>query len=481
MRRLVLVLQETRSANPTTMPSSALQHRIWSQISLRQQSEEQAAVRGVSKHSRFRMAHKTAGLIAVATAAIGAAILLAPGTTPQATVAFAAVEQAMTTVDTVTYQMHDLKCLTAIRPDGSIEVQDRPRTWTIWARISSPALASLYSPHYRYVSYSHDNYQIDTSGPVCQYSYNDWGGITASPIFGAAQEQTPAERIRNEVLFNSSPPAASQQWQEPGLGRMPLRMQRSPWKSAETSLNGKRVLRYDCALQYQESMDRAHNAFRTGEDWSFWVDPQTHLVLRREIRTHYQGAGKKADTVSVADQFRYNETPPMGTFEVTPPLGSRFYFVPLPVRPANEQEQAAISRVIHQAVDAWNRKDVAAYGAAWDFGYLHFDNAQAEHERRLQIAKMEQGLPHRVIDVRQIPTAQSRITGRFIRRATTDPFPPREPVEFTTVLSVGDSAGKRSRGFVDVNLRRDGSDYRIIRWDYWPPQSPAHRDPTKTP
>ncbi|MCW3054781.1 MAG: hypothetical protein JWN14_3951, partial [Chthonomonadales bacterium] len=78
-------------------------------------------------------------------------------------------------------------------------------------------------------------------------------------------------------------------------------------KSEETVLNGQPVIRF-------------YGGSNNGV-WKFnlsvWVDPKTHLVVRSESVMTNPVAGQ-ADLHMIEDQFRYNEQPPAGIFDVPP-------------------------------------------------------------------------------------------------------------------------------------------------------------------
>lgn len=389
--------------------------------------------------------------------------------------------------------------------NGQLRISKHPsRTTTVWARLESPALVRLettvggHGSVFRQVFLPTEAYQIiadpgrTTPGGRLAYSHFHWG-IPPSPIFGPEEKQTPEERLRLAFLFrNPQTMNEPAQWSasksgsqntghEPDEGAI----RRDPWTVHETTLpntGGRKALRFDSVLHFKRKLiaNRQGRSWdETYEAWSIWIGPETHRILRREVRTHIEGFGQSIDLTRTSDAFQYNQSPPSGIFEVAPPVGQRYSFVPLPERRATPEEQSAIEALIRRAMDAWNRKDTNAYLTCWDFDYLSADLHSVAHLRRERLQQMRAGTPLRSVpfDGKTILTAQTRISGIFIRHSESAPFPPTQPGEFRVNATVhpADAAEARARVrkgnsgpiFLNFNIRRDGNDYRLISFDRW--------------
>jgi hypothetical protein len=382
-------------------------------------------------------------------------------------IAFAQVEEAMGNVHTVKWRENYTESISFFRY-GRTEVTKSLRPSIRWARINQPALSRIRAGH-KTVTFANQSFLIskDKSGRFyCAFLPY---GITPLSIWEPKANSTLAERIRQAVLFSKDFDEKPTQWTQKSQDQQ-YPVTRSAWKRSEDLLEGKKTLLFESSLSYDmlfTSPDKSGNAWhQVGETWRFWVDPSSYRIVRREVRTHYSGFGKTLHSTLVSDQFRYNDTPPPDMFEIKPPVGSKYTYVPAPQQPATIQEQNQIKATIQSALNAWNRENLKAFGDTWDFDYEATTEEQKEHQKRAVLSYAAKNLKGKVT-IRKFDKVSSRISGVYCRKTATDPFPPRQPVEFGISMqaTVLDSAGIATDRFINLNLSRqtDGS-FKIVRW-----------------
>jgi hypothetical protein len=397
-------------------------------------------------------------------AALGLVLsLLMPGTPTQS---FAQVEQALARVETAAWRSTVYQA-PSLMADGSLEVSKKPSVRSYWIRMSPPALVRMRTGRalrLRRVSLPEESYQIIQQPWGRAYSRFEWG-IPAPAILEQAERKTPQERLQAAILFSREGTGDAAQWKtREGTG-----VERSSWKSSKTRLDGKPALRFEAALQYTQQVmppDTDGNSWKqSGETWTFWVEPVTYRIIRREVRTRFEGFGKSHEMTEISDQFRYDGPPPPGVFGYVPPVGTHYSFVPLPGRPATDAEQAQIEKVVRRALEAWNRGNAAAYAALWDFDYEVGSDGQKRAFRERQIRYLRSGSPFRRWRVLNMSRARTRISSNFVRRSLSDPFPPKQSREFALSVAVeGEEArGEMRRDCLNLNLRRGGDGFRLIR------------------
>lgn len=442
--------------------SNALRERVWMEISATPEMKR--------KGSRFAfpiVRPLALGGVLAASVAVGIALWLLPGSPSHPAPAFAQVEHAMGTIRTVTWRQAALSSV-VLYPNGTYEKRPGNGYSTMWARLDTPTLATEYKDGYRRVSLADESYQIgETEGlkNVRSYQRLRWG-IPPSLISGSGKRQTPRERILNTILFSPEDAQNKKTWTESSPNAEPRTVERTPWESQETVLDGKKVIRFDASVRFKEKTSAGSFPWRNTEDlYSLWVEPDTHHVVRREVRVRYQTKKNTVEYVAVSDQFRYNQEPPAGLFEVLPPAGTRFFYVPLAPRTANADEQAAIEQLLRRAFNAWNQKDTATYAACWDFDYELRPVAENRRFAKREMEFMQSQKPFKEWRIRNINKAQTRIGGAFTRHTSEDPFPPKVSNEFLTVVTaqVAEPSGRTHTVPFTVNVRRDEDGFRLIR------------------
>jgi anti-sigma factor RsiW len=206
------------------------------------------------------------------------------------TFAFAAVVQAMQRVKTIHWRVQSNGFT---QPGASLESQNAVVKMETWARLDKPAYVTLITP-------DGSGRTMIAAGKMITILDNKVVAEMPMPNFaGKDPEKALRAYILSQVVspFKDIPAAA-----DPGL--QPDGSDNSI-KSEETILNGQSVIRF-------------YGGWKNAT-WKFnmslWVDPKTHLVLRSESVMSNPVAGQ-ADLHMIADQFRYNEEPPAGIFDV---------------------------------------------------------------------------------------------------------------------------------------------------------------------
>jgi hypothetical protein len=246
-----------------------------------------------------------------------------------------------------------------------------------------------------------------------------------------------------------------------------MKAQISPWVSRNITINGEKMLQFQCSAAYTPRQPKQSRQWQMDrKSWTLWVEPQTLQIRRREVRTRYASSAKSVETVKVEDQFKYNLTPPKGVFEVVPPPGTKYSFVPLPQRHATADEQEQIETVVRSALEAWNRKDFKGFGSAWDFDYMIAPRSQTGGRKRFVLQSAPQILSRKV-SLKTISRASSRDSGIFTQNTSAQGFPPKEPAEFRAVAMtqvVAGNGGKMERPLLLNLSRQEDGTFKIIRW-----------------
>lgn len=212
------------------------------------------------------------------------------------TFAYAAVVQAMQQVKTIHWVVQSSG---PEQPGAGAGQNGRRIKMDTWARLDRPAYAILMTPNGSMRTLmAPGGMRTISNGQVML-------NIPMPFLEGDAKRQEQGLRrfILDQVLSpQKDEAAAAKEGGDPAL--LPDKAD-SELKQEETILNGKPAVRF-----YGEWKS---------EDWKFalslWVDPDTHLVVRSESTMTNPKPGQP-DVHAVADQFRYNEPPPAGIFDV---------------------------------------------------------------------------------------------------------------------------------------------------------------------
>lgn len=102
-----------------------------------------------------------------------------------------------------------------------------------------------------------------------------------------------------------------------------------------------------------------------------WVDPQTYRIVRTEHR-QWDTRDNRLEAFTLTSNYRYDETPPAGTFVWKVPAGAKEENTTRSEvwqRNLGAEEKAAVQAVINQVTAAYVAHDFQRFAAAWDFGY----------------------------------------------------------------------------------------------------------------
>jgi len=206
------------------------------------------------------------------------------------TLAFAAVVQAMERVKTIHWVVQSNGFT---QPGASLESQTAMVRMETWARLDKLGYATLITP-------DGSGRTMIAAGKLLTILDNKVVTEMAMPDFaGKDPEQGLRAYILSQVMSSFKATAGGA---DPGVAP-----DGSGIKSEETVLNGQPVIRF-----YGGSNNGVWKF-----ELSVWVDPKTNLVVRSESVMTNPVAGQ-ADLHMIADQFRYNEEPPAGIFDVPP-------------------------------------------------------------------------------------------------------------------------------------------------------------------
>ncbi len=247
----------------------------------------------------------------VGMAAAGAAFFwLTPGQPGRPTMAFADVEQAMEQVQTVSWD-ETMMFYRAGHP-----VERSASRWTKWLRRNPPALASnggFQDVRFQDVEDARGDLTRIAPGRYVVFKLRDRrDGSIATKVEAHIREITQPQ--------NAQPPIGHGL-----LGAGADRVEFSPTRQRHVTLDGQdRILftRDQDMISVSRDKSENHSYFHI----KVWADPITHRVVRIEAHSP-DGGGKTGpdEMVLTRNNFHYNQTPPPGVFDWSPPLGAKIY------------------------------------------------------------------------------------------------------------------------------------------------------------
>lgn len=267
------------------------------------QSRITAALPSVAAPRRPVTVRRVAVGLAGVAAASAAFFWLAPGQPGRPTIAFADVEQAMEQAQTVSYDFDSH----LYDPQGRVVPNVNAMSSRIWLRRRPAANAD-------YNAIMHEWNLYDARGYV---GYSQ----TCNNYLEKPPEGDITQSVEKQLRRLTEPPTEA----------VPEELRSAPdfhfqsWQRQETTMNGQDCLMFtqdeDRAVRTEKG-GRAHELTRT----TIWVDAQTLHIIRIElvgdptqnIRPKESGFVER----SVIDNFHYDETPPPGVFDWSPPPGA---------------------------------------------------------------------------------------------------------------------------------------------------------------
>jgi len=252
-----------------------------------------------------RVARRAAvGLVGVA-AAIGVGFWLLPGRPAQPTLAFADVEQAMEQVETlswVTTAHNNFIDQTGHKTEADASEQ----TWLRRkpAAVSTLEQAKAYPKGLRSLT--------DSRGEIFQYADNAYRTYKPNANEGIAKivEQEIRRMTQLPTQNVTSNPNAS------------IRSKFSPLQEHETKLNGHVQILFVRKGDLTVTTDPAPLRLIHIRE-SMWVEPTTRRITQIEIDNSGGEKGPSSQASIIYSDFHYNQSPPPGVFDWSPPPGAK--------------------------------------------------------------------------------------------------------------------------------------------------------------
>ncbi len=263
-----------------------------------------------------RVARRTSMALAGVAAAIGIGVWLLPGKPSQPTIAFADVQKAMQQVQIVSWKSYLVVTDAKWHP---LRDQKLPGSYGItWLRRDPPAIATIAQPRGSVsLTDGRGNLEHTAQGNYVKYPPNSVIGI------GLAKD------VENQIKALTEEPVLASPTSTPDFHSKFTNLQQQlvlldGQKRILFTFNGE-VIVSAIVSHGRTIFPQAHYFTRH----SIWADPETHLVTRTELRqwVHYDYVGKQFDQpnqrmISVESDFHYNQAPPPGVFDWSPPPGA---------------------------------------------------------------------------------------------------------------------------------------------------------------
>ena len=255
------------------------------------------------------------GLAGVA-AAVAAAFWFLPGQPGQPTIAFADVQKAMQQVQIVSWKSHSSVTDANWHP---LRNQKLAGSYSVtWLRRDPPAIATIGQPGGSIsLSDGRGNLEHTAQGNYVIFPPNHVVGI------GLAKD------IESQIKALTEKPMPVSSTSTPNFHSNFTKFQQQ-----SVLLGGqKRILfTFDGEVIVSAIVFRSRAVFPQAHYFthhSIWVNPATHLVTQTELQqwVHYDYVGKQFDQpfqrmISVNSDFHYNQDPPPGVFDWSPPPGA---------------------------------------------------------------------------------------------------------------------------------------------------------------
>lgn len=199
--------------------------------------------------------------------------LLVPGSPGRPMPAFADVEQAMGRIRTA----HWVQVWTPYDQDGHPK---HPRRTEFWARTEPPAVVCFALP--------------DATPP---------GRERRSLTWFISSDPDPREFLQLIILENTLAPDSHKSLFASGI----------PWESERATVQGR-------PMEWFHRQTTGQASSGTDRE-SVWADPVTHRIFRSQHQ-HVNRYTGRTWSVETLEGFQYDETPPQGVFDWSPPPGA---------------------------------------------------------------------------------------------------------------------------------------------------------------
>ena len=246
----------------------------------------------------------------VGMAAAGAAFFwLTPGQPGRPTIAYADVERAMQNVQTASWRIEE----TSDRPDH--KPGNTRLTFTSWVRRDPPAIATtdfeMTPPH----GFNLIKSLTDIRGAFTLSK----GECDVNPMLEISAQQRVEMQIHGLTQFPQATPS-SEFWGQ-------AKTTTTNFQQRYATVNGQSQIRFDRDVKTVWKMSERHTEYRVAHVVT-WADPESHRIIRIEAYISEDTTGVRPFLTMTQDHFRYNQTPPRGTFDWTPPAGVKVVRMP---------------------------------------------------------------------------------------------------------------------------------------------------------
>ena len=252
---------------------------------------------------------RTAVGLAGLAAALVAFFWIIPGQPGRPTIAFADVEQAMQQVQTVSWTT-EVQADNAQdhKPDG-VKI-----TYTNWLR-RNPAAVAMTDFVYP-ISFSNIPIRnpiktlLDGRGSFALYK----DGCDVRPVLKVSAQQRVETQIKGLTQLQQASPSS--------IIRGQAQTTITGFQQRHVVVDGQGQFRFDRDVRTTWTAGDGHTTYRLIHVID-WADSVTHRITRIEVHVAEDTALPGAFKLLVMDHFLYNQPPPPGTFDWSPPPGAK--------------------------------------------------------------------------------------------------------------------------------------------------------------
>jgi hypothetical protein len=193
----------------------------------------------------------------------------------------------------------------------------------------------------------------------------------------------------------------------------------SAWKQSDVKWKGQRVLKYTRTITFGEGAQAMPRLV------TIWVDPKTMRLLQQDTRQEQDSNPKTAYLYNTtSDNFRYNEPPPPGTFDLpVPKVGQRFGLGKTLENPfLHKDNDPAVAALARQVMECFGRRDADRLFSLWDtegVPEVEWKARQQNWRRKLASSAFGKSLTYQSSDAYPVALRE------FVRKSESEPFPPQ--------------------------------------------------------
>ncbi|MBB6050861.1 hypothetical protein [Armatimonas rosea] len=193
----------------------------------------------------------------------------------------------------------------------------------------------------------------------------------------------------------------------------------SAWKQSDAQWQGQRALKYTRTVTFGDGAQTRPQLV------TIWVDPKTMRLLRRDTRQERDSNPQLAYSYNTtSENFRYNETPPPGTFDLPiPKVGQRFSLGKAMENPQLQRDNdPAVAALARQVMECFSQRDADRLFALWDTEGVPEAEWRARQDnwrRKLASPAFGKSLAYESSEAYAVPLRE------FVRKSEAEPFPPQ--------------------------------------------------------